>query len=285
MNTTEQKYYVYAWYIKSTNKIFHIGKGTGQRYLNRTTHRNAYFINVLNKYKDDVDVKIIKDNLFEQEAFDLERKLIAEYKEKGECKTNLHIGGCGGFPGNSAQRSKKLSDFGKTRIGAKNPMYGKTHTPEVRKRLSEANKGKKLSETHKQALLNAIRGRKRTPEEIEHLRLINKGKKLSKNAYIKMMQHDCKYKYEIIYNNQLVYWCLGHTKLFNYCKEVFNISRTIIEQIVNKSWFPKFNKHKHLQNLIINKIDISVSTNPDECKDVEWRLTPFEVRSNLENQG
>ena len=41
-----------------------------------------------------------------------------------------------------------------------------------------------------------------------------------------------------------------------------------------------FNKHKHLISLKITKSDRSVSTNRDECSDVEWRLQPFEVRGN-----
>ena len=53
------KFYVYAYYIISTNEIFHIGKGTGNRYLNITNSRNKYFKNIINKYKNDYSVKII----------------------------------------------------------------------------------------------------------------------------------------------------------------------------------------------------------------------------------
>lgn len=70
-----------------------------------------------------------------------------------------------------------------------------------------------------------------------------------------------------------------------FCKETFNISRTIVYQLVAGTWKPKFNKHKHLESLKIIRLDRSVSTNRDECTDVEWKLLPFEVPSNLDYQG
>lgn len=173
----------------------------------------------------------------------------------------------------------KISEFAKTRTGERNPMYGKTHTPKVRLYLSEINKGRKLSQEHIEKLIKANTGRIKTPEEIEKLRIGNIGKKVSKESYFKMMIQDCGYKYEIYFNEQMVYWCLGHTKLNKFCETTFNISRTIIHQIVNNTWVPKFKRHQHLKSLKIKKIDLSVSTNRDECNDVEWRLTPFEVRS------
>lgn len=281
LNTTDKKYYVYAWYRKSTNHIFHIGKGTGNRYLDTIHSRNKYFKAIINKYKDDVDVKLMYKNLYEKDAFDLERKLISEYKEHNECETNFHIGGCGGFPGNSEQRSKKISEFAKTRIGSKNPMFGKTHSINARKHISDANKGKKLTPEHIEKLRQLSIGRVKSPETLEKMRKAMLGKKLSKEQYIKMMNKDCKYKYEVVLNDALIYWCLGHTKLWKFCKEELSISRTIIEQVINRTWVPKFNRHKWLTTLEINVIDRSVSTNCDECSSVEWRLTPFEVRNNL----
>ena len=41
---------------------------------------------------------------------------------------------------------KGLSDFNKTRIGELNPMFGKTHSEEARKKISQAHLGKVISE-------------------------------------------------------------------------------------------------------------------------------------------
>ena len=68
------------------------------------------------------------------------------------------------------------------------------------------------------------------------------------------MNVDCKYKYEVHLEGKLIYWCLGRTKLINFIKEEFNLSRTIIEQVIDGSWQPKFNKHLKYKTLQINKI-------------------------------
>ena len=57
---TEKRYYVYAWYIKDTNEVFYIGKGTGNRYKVRK-RENEYFMKMLNSHE--CDSKIIIDNL------------------------------------------------------------------------------------------------------------------------------------------------------------------------------------------------------------------------------
>jgi len=41
---------------------------------------------------------------------------------------------------------KKLSDIAKTRVGKKNPFYGKTHSDETRKIISQSNKGRFVGE-------------------------------------------------------------------------------------------------------------------------------------------
>lgn len=263
-------YYVYAWFYKTTDEVFYVGKGKGERYCSMK-HRNEYFLNILKKEKDNIDVKFLVENLNEETALNIERELIATYKLKGECKANLHEGGCGGNTGNycSVERSKKLSDFAKTRVGDKNPMYGKTHTLEVRKKLSEINKGKKLSEEHKKKLIEANTKRKKTEKELEMIRQLNKGKKLSKETYDKMMLHMCPYKYLVFDNDELIFECLGHTKLHLFFKENFNCSRTIVDRIVKGTWKCTFNRHKKLENISIKRIiNEGVSTNPDECKDV-----------------
>lgn len=266
-------YYVYAWFYKTTDEIFYIGKGKNKRYCSMQ-HRNEYFLNILKKEKDNVGVKILQENLNEEDALSIERELINTYKLKGECKANLHEGGCGGNTGNyhSKERSEKLSNFAKTRIGEKNPMYGKTHSLEVRRKLSEINKGKILSEEHKRKLIEANTGRKKTEKELESIRqrgFFNKGKKLSKETYEKMMLHMCPYKYMVYDNDVLIFECLGHTKLHSFFKENFNCSRTIVERIIKGEWKCTFNKHKSLENISIKRIiNEGVSTNPDECKDV-----------------
>ena len=120
----EPKYYVYRWFRIQDGYTFYIGKGSGKRYQDRTpTKRNRYFSSYIAMY--DVEVEIVVAGLTEKEAFELEKKLIDEYRKRGECCCNFAEGGAEN--GNS-----HLS-------GALNPMYGKTHTFEARQKIREAN--------------------------------------------------------------------------------------------------------------------------------------------------
>ena len=255
----QKEFYVYRWYYKDTNVTFHIGKGKGQRYKEKIKSRNQYFKNIINKEQNNVTSEILFNNLTEQEAWNLEKQLIKKYKAKGECVTNFHEGGCGRNTGNynNPERSKKISEAAKKRIGILNPMYGKHHTEATKQKLREANLGKKLTPEHKMKLIQANTGRKKTLQELEKLRQANLGKinKMTEEGKKNMMNKICPYEYQIFLQNKLLYTCLGHTELWNYCKKEFNISRTIIEKIIKNEWKPTFNKHKWLETLQILKIE------------------------------
>ena len=51
MNTTENKFYIYAWFYKDTNEVFYIGKGCNNRWIDVVHHRNQYFKNIIKKKK------------------------------------------------------------------------------------------------------------------------------------------------------------------------------------------------------------------------------------------
>ena len=175
-------YYVYAWYYVGTGEIFYIGKGKNDRYKERKIHRNRYFVNILNKYGDEVDVKILENGLTEENALLREKLLINQYWEAGQCKANLHEGGCGGNTGNydSVERSRKLSESAKKRTGPKNSMYGRTHSAEARLKMRLANIGRHLSEAHRQKLRIANTGRIKTESELKKISIAHKGRKHSR---------------------------------------------------------------------------------------------------------
>lgn len=89
-------FYVYEWFNVDTNEIFYVGKGRNNRYKD-ITQRNNYFKNYYNKYN--CDVRKVKTNLNESEAFNLEIELISKYRETNQAKCNLTNGGDGAtFP-------------------------------------------------------------------------------------------------------------------------------------------------------------------------------------------
>lgn len=92
----DNRFYVYEWYNKDNGEVFYVGKGTANRYRS-ISGRNEYFLNYYNKHS--CDVRKIKDNMLENEAFELEVKTIAKYRKISQCKCNLSNGGEGcSFP-------------------------------------------------------------------------------------------------------------------------------------------------------------------------------------------
>ena len=71
------QFYVYEWFIVETEEVFYIGKGKGKRY--KSLRRNKFFKDIYNCHN--CDVRIIKDNLSEKDAFELEIKMIKDYKQ------------------------------------------------------------------------------------------------------------------------------------------------------------------------------------------------------------
>ena len=89
-------FYVYEWFNIDTNEVFYVGKGRKNRYKN-VLQRNKYFKNYYNKHM--CDVRKVKININENDAFNLEIELIAKYREIGQAKCNLTDGGEGStFP-------------------------------------------------------------------------------------------------------------------------------------------------------------------------------------------
>lgn len=86
-------FYVYEWYNADTDEVFYVGKGRKQRYKN-IEQRNTYFKNYYNKYR--CEVRKMKIEMEECDAYEFEKELIEKYRNIGQCKCNLLDGGKGG---------------------------------------------------------------------------------------------------------------------------------------------------------------------------------------------
>lgn len=85
-------FYVYIHRKKSNNEIFYVGKGRKKRAYG-IHGRSSHWNNIVNKYGRIVE--ILKDNLTETEAFNLEMQTIKEYKNKNINLCNKTDGGEG----------------------------------------------------------------------------------------------------------------------------------------------------------------------------------------------
>ena len=145
-------YFVYAHY-KSDDQHglpFYIGKGKNKRDL--STYRNRFWKNIFNKHG--YVVKRVKDNLTEEEAWDLEKELIKSYGKLIDgtgCLCNISDGGEG--------------------------ASGTIHSQETKNKWSEIKKGRSLSIEHKLAISNGLKGRKHSTETKKKLSDLKQGKK------------------------------------------------------------------------------------------------------------
>lgn len=128
-------------------------------------------------------------------------------------------------------KGNKLTTEHKNKIGKSgkdNPFYGKTHTPEVKKILSEANKGRKLSHAHIEKLKESNRKQK-TEEHKNKISESNKGYLVIKNIKTFESIRVKKSDYDMYYDKSL--WYTANNKFFvkpktiecEYCKKVSNI--------------------------------------------------------------
>src|SRR5690242_19489698 len=91
MKSKSSNYCVYTHHKKDTGVVFYVGKGQPKRPFSKK--RNIVWHRIASKHG--FEVKIVKDNLTEAEAFSLETQLIKEYKNSGLFLANLTDGGDG----------------------------------------------------------------------------------------------------------------------------------------------------------------------------------------------
>lgn len=163
----EKEFCVYKHTNNLNNKVY-IGitiQKPYKRWLNGKGYtNNDYFNKSINKYGwDNFSHEILYEHLTKEEAEQKEIELIAQYRSnQREFGYNIQNGGM--HKGKFSEISKKKmseSHIGITAwnkglhigIGQENNFYGKKHSEETKKKISNANKG-----------------RKKTPEQIEKVR-------------------------------------------------------------------------------------------------------------------
>ena len=166
-------YCVYT-HLRPDDTIFYVGKGVPTR-PHRKDGRNSVWVAEVEKHGAHT-VNIVKSNLTEKEAFDIEVRLIKRLKDAGVELTNQTRGGDGCkelvFTNEIREKlkvararqtppmlGKKASEATKQmlsniRRGENNPMFGKTHTDETKAKFKKRQAvaywtGKKMSEEHK----------------------------------------------------------------------------------------------------------------------------------------
>ena len=130
-------FYVYEWFVKESEEVFYVGKGTKNRY--KVKKHNKFFNDFIKRY--DCDSRIIKTFEVEKDAFAYEFERVNELKTVGQCVCNIYQGGLGGttswwtdemrdiYSENNVMKSEKQ----RKRMSKNNPMKNKEIAEKVKK--------------------------------------------------------------------------------------------------------------------------------------------------------
>lgn len=149
-NSTPSDFYVYLHRRATDGSVFYVGKGTGNRAW-QTFGRNLHWKHISKKHG--YFIEIAQDGMQQWWALELEMQLISLYGKNNLC--NMTDGGDGstGYKKSAETRKKQsISMSGANNpnykmshkfIGNKNPNFGKHHSDEHKKKVSEKLKGRK----------------------------------------------------------------------------------------------------------------------------------------------
>lgn len=160
---------------------YYVGQGNYNRPYTPHPYR-GHKRNPCIKPKDKNQIVIIKDNLTEQEAKDLEIELIAKHGRLDLGEGYL-INRTDGGEGNNGWI---VSEETKRKISKANT--GRTHTEETKRNMSEAQKGKILTEETRKKMSEANKGKIFTEETRRRLSEAHKGKILTEETRRKLSE-------------------------------------------------------------------------------------------------
>lgn len=202
----ERRFYVYFHRRNDTGSVFYVGKGSGRRAYWKN-QRNKHWHHVVDKHG--YTVEIIKDNLTEDESFDLERNMIIQYGKENLC--NYTDGGDGASGAIRTEEQKEhmrqkmqgrefsSETIERMRIAA----IERCKNPEYQKKRVATMIGRKLSPEHIEKLRKASTGRVLDSKSIKKISDFHKGKKKKPEAVAAMAAS--KSKKILCINNGLIY--------------------------------------------------------------------------------
>lgn len=149
----EKRFYVYTLSDGRTGEVFYVGKGTGNRADHHTRSyvlkrgKNKHKINKIKKIRREggkVVVNIVKSNIAEEKAFELEEFIIEEIGFDN--LTNMKKGGRGGSLSEEMKENLRQHHLGKelseeTKQKLSEALSGREVSEETRRRMSEAKSG------------------------------------------------------------------------------------------------------------------------------------------------
>lgn len=163
-------FYVYQHRRKDDGRIFYVGKGKGKRAYSLV--RGLFWKRVVAKHG--FIVEFLKTDLTEEDAFALEIETIRLYRSQDIELINLTDGGEGTTGRVTSDESRVR--YRESRLGNKNPMFHKTHSDEIKQRISQASKESHSKPGYTASLAQKLKGIVRSDSTKEKIRKFRTGK-------------------------------------------------------------------------------------------------------------
>lgn len=152
---------IYGWYCIKTGK-WYVGQTVEpdkrfKVHIDRAINKKdkTYFYNSIRKYGlENFVYCVLEENVLRENLNLREMDWIEEFDSFYD-GYNMSAGG--GQTIFSEEFKQKLSEYHKQLIGEKNPFYGKHHSEESRKKISESHKGKRRSEETRKKISNTLK--------------------------------------------------------------------------------------------------------------------------------
>lgn len=198
----EPKFYIYEHWRPDIDVPFYVGLGQGRRanVMYKRNYKHEHVQLTLELKGMCVEVRLVAEGLYAEEAKRIEQERIAFWKNEGVALTNLTDGGDGSLNPSDETRAlmraaklgRKLSEEHKRKIGeasrrsladpevkrrlSESIKRGKS-TPEAFEKASKSQKARIRTKEHYEKVAAALRGKKLSPEHREKTRLANLGRK------------------------------------------------------------------------------------------------------------
>ena len=178
---------VYEHLRNDTNEVFYVGMGRFEKRAYSKEYRNKFWNHIVSKHGHTIN--IIHKDLSWEDACKMEKLLIEKYGRRDLGKGNLvnMTDGGEGALGLICSEESRLK-MSKANKGEKNPNFGKTHSEEVRQKISEAQKGKIISEETRKKMSKAQKGRTASEESRLKMSEAQKGKTHSEEVRQKISE-------------------------------------------------------------------------------------------------
>lgn len=155
MTAPDRVFYVYEHIRADTGEVFYVGKGKGRRaHAKNPCHRSKWWARIAAK-SGGVEVAFFAKELTEAEAFEIERRRIAELRGQGVILCNLTDGGDGASGHKRSpewcqmmsrvHKGKVLSEETRHKVSEGVKASGYIPSEEARRKMSETHKGHKRS--------------------------------------------------------------------------------------------------------------------------------------------